>query len=54
MDMLFVKIDDTVNMYDKVYLLKDNVHIEEVAKYLDTISYEILTQIGSRVNRKYI
>ncbi len=54
MDMLFVKIDDTVNMYDKVYLLKDNAHIEEVAKYLDTISYEILTQIGSRVNRKYI
>lgn len=52
MDMLFVKIDNSVNLYDKVYLLKDNAHIEEVANYLDTIAYEILTEISSRVNKK--
>ena len=52
MDMLFVEIDNTVHLHDKVYLLKDNEHIEEVANYLDTISYEVLSGIGNRVNRK--
>lgn len=51
MDMLFVKVDDDVKLHDKVYLLKDNTHIEEVAKYLDTIPYEVLCSIGKRVPR---
>ena len=54
MDMLFVEIDESVKRYDKVYILRDNKHIEEVANYLETISYEILTEIGYRVNRKFI
>lgn len=54
MDMLMVKIDDTVNIYDDVYILKDNEHIEEVSKYLETIPYEIMCDISKRVPRKYI
>lgn len=54
MDMLFVKIDDTVKLYDTVDILKDIEHIESVAKYLDTIPYEVMCSIGKRVPRKYI
>lgn len=53
MDMLFVKIDNTIAVHDKVTLLKDTKHIEEVAHYLDTIPYEILCGIGPRVPRIY-
>lgn len=54
MDMLFVKVDDTVKVGDKVTLIKDIQHIEEIAKYLDTISYEVLCSIGKRVPRVYL
>lgn len=54
MDMLFVKIDDTVKLYDKVTILKDNKHIMEVCKHLNTIPYEIMCMVGKRVPRIYI
>lgn len=54
MDMLFVKIDDSVHLHDKVVLLKDITHIEEVARHLDTIPYEVMCMIGKRVKREYI
>lgn len=54
MDMLFVKIDDCVNVGDRVTLIKDVKHIEEIAKHLDTISYEVLCSVGKRVPRIYI
>lgn len=53
MDMLFVKIDDDVKVHDTVELLKDIKHVEEVAKHLDTISYEVMCSIGKRVPREY-
>lgn len=53
MDMLFVKIDESVKLHDKVNILKDIEHIEEVANYLDTIPYEVLCSIGKRVLRNY-
>lgn len=53
MDMLFVKVDDMVDVHDEVYLLRDNEHIEEVAEYLETIPYEVLCSIGKRVPRVY-
>lgn len=53
MDMLFVKIDDDVELHDQVEILRDNEHIKEVAKYLDTIPYEVLCSIGKRVPRIY-
>ena len=54
MDMLFVKVDDTVKVGDKVTLIKDIEHIEQIARHLDTISYEVLCSIGKRVPRIYI
>lgn len=54
MDMLFVKVDDDVHVHDEVEILRDNEHIKEVAKYLDTIPYEVLCSIGKRVPRIYL
>lgn len=54
MDMLFLEVDKNVKEYDKVEIIKDNNHIEEIAKYLDTIFYEVLTNISNRVTRKVI
>lgn len=54
MDMMFVKIDDNVQINDTVDILRDNEHIEYVAKYLDTIPYEIICLVGKRVDRIYI
>ena len=54
MDMLFVKVDDSIKVHDKVIILKDIKHIEKVAKYLKTIPYEVICSIGKRVPRKYI
>ena len=53
MDMLFVKIDDKVKLYDEVEVLKDVEHIEKVANHLETIPYEVLCSIGKRVPRIY-
>ncbi len=53
MDMLFIKIDDTVNIDDEVAILKDNEHIIQIANYLDTIPYEIICSISKRVPRIY-
>ena len=54
MDMLFVKVDDTVKVGDKVVIIKDINHIKEIANYLDTITYEVTCEIGKRVPRIYI
>lgn len=53
MDMLFIKIDEKVKLNDKVAILRDNKHIEAVAKHLETIEYEVLCSIGKRVERVY-
>ena len=39
---------------EEVEIIKDNNHIEQIANYLDTIPYEVLTNIGNRVIRKVI
>ena len=54
MDMLFVLIDDTINVNDEVLIIKDNNHINEIAEHLDTINYEVMCDVSSRVDRKYI
>ena len=53
MDMLFVKVDETVKIGDKVAIIKDIKHIEQIAKHLDTIPYEVICSIGKRVTRTY-
>lgn len=54
MDMLFVKVDDSVSVYDQVELLRDIEHINYVSEYLDTIPYEVMCTISKRVERVYI
>lgn len=54
MDMLMVKIDEGIRLYDKVYLYKDVNHIKLLSKYLDTIPYEIICGVSKRVPRYYI
>lgn len=54
MDMLFIKIDKDVQLYDEVEIIKDKEHIEEISKHLETIPYEILCNISKRVPRIYI
>ena len=54
MDMSFVLVDSNVKVWDKVYLIKDNEHLREIAKYLDTIPYEVICLISKRVERRYI
>ena len=54
MDMLFVKVDDTVKAGDKVVIIKDIEHIKQIANHLDTITYEVICSIGKRVPRVYV
>ena len=54
MDMLFVLVDSTVCVGDKVYLIKNNNHLMEISNYLDTIPYEVISLISKRVPRVYI
>ena len=54
MDMLFVKVDDSVKLGDKVEVIRDIEHIKEIAKHLDTITYEVICSINKRVPRQYI
>lgn len=54
MDMLFVKVDDSIKVGDKVTLIKDIEHIKLIAKHLDTITYEVICSISKRVPRIYI
>lgn len=53
MDMLFVKVDNSVKVGDKVTIIKDIEHIEEIAKHIETIPYEVICAIGKRVPRIY-
>lgn len=53
MDMLFVEVDESVHVHDKVVILKDVEHICSVADYLGTIPYEVICEMGKRVPRIY-
>ena len=54
MDMLMVKIDESVKLNDKVYIYKDINHIKDLSNYLNTIPYELICNVSKRVERKYI
>lgn len=53
MDMLMIKIDESVNIHDKVYIYKDINHIKYLSNYLKTIPYELICNISKRVPRIY-
>lgn len=54
MDMLMVKIDESVKLNDIVYIYKHIEHIKKLSDYLNTIPYELICNISKRVERKYI
>ncbi len=54
MDQMFIKIDESVTKNDKVIMFGGIVSIDEVAKRLQTINYEIICQIKDRVPKIYI
>ena len=54
MGMTAVKIDNTINMYDKVTLIGDEVSIKEVANHNQTSIYETMCNIGKQIPRVYI
>lgn len=53
MDMIMVKIDETVKLHDQVELFGDNIKIKDVARRTNTNAYHILTGITTRVPRLY-
>jgi len=56
MDMITIDLKgiDNPKIGDRVELFGRNVSVDEVAKYSDTISYEIFSKITSRVYKTYV
>ena len=54
MDQTFIRVDDLVTKEDDVILFGGLITINEVADRLDTINYEVVCDITSRVPREYI
>ena len=56
MDMITIDLTGIPNpqISDRVELFGENVSVDEVAKYCNTISYEIFTKITKRVYRSYV
>lgn len=54
MDQMFIRIDSSVSTEDDVILFGGVVTIDEVADRLETINYEVVCQITSRVPKEYI
>lgn len=53
MNMMFIKIDDNIKIGDSVYIIKDNTHIKEISKHINTIPYEIICNIDNKIPKKY-
>ena len=53
MDMIMVKVDDTIKVHDKVEIFGNNITIKEVANNTATNAYHILTGVTNRVPRVY-
>ena len=56
MDMITIDLKGIINpkIGDRVELFGRNISVDEVAKYSDTISYEIFSKITSRVYKTYV
>lgn len=53
MDMIMVKVDETVKLHDKVEIFGNNISIIDVCKRTNSNPYRILTSISTRVPRVY-
>ena len=54
MDQMMLKLPHDVPVGTIVEIFGTHINIEEMAKELDTISYEIMCLISERVTRRYI
>jgi alanine racemase len=56
MDMISVDVSDIdkVNLGDEVILWGRDLSVAEVARWADTVSYELLTRMPTRVSREYV
>lgn len=56
MDMTMIDVTDIPNLHegDEVEIFGKNISVQQLAKWCDTIPYEILTGINQRVKRIYI
>ncbi len=53
MNLLMLKVDETVKVGDKVEIIGATNTAKKMASYLNTISYEIITTISERVLKQY-
>ena len=55
MDMTMIDVTDIkeVKEGDFVEIFGSHIHVEQVAKWCDTIAYEIMTSVSQRVKREY-
>jgi alanine racemase len=53
MDQCMVKVDENVHVHDDVEIFGDHLSINDMAKDLNTIPYEVLCLISPRVERVY-
>lgn len=54
MDMMMIQVDEKVKVGDMVELIGENISANEIANNTKTNSYEIITILNKRINRKYI
>lgn len=54
MDQMMIKVDDRVHVGDEVEIFGEQISLNQMAKELETIPYEILVLLSLRVQRVYV
>lgn len=54
MDMLMVKVNEDTKLGDKVELIGPHITADDIASKTETISYEVVCNLGRRLERNYI
>lgn len=54
MDQMMIKVDQSINVGDEVEIFGEQISLNQMAKELDTIPYEILVLLSLRVERVYV
>lgn len=54
MDQCMIRASEEIHVDDVVELIGPHIPLEEVAKELDTIPYEVMTSLSDRLNRVYL
>lgn len=54
MDMMMVKVDSDAKVGDVVELIGSHVTADDIASKTDTISYEVVCNLGKRLKRNYV